>query len=153
MFQASLSSLPTALRIKSDLLASAHKIIYFEAADNASISSCSNFILAHCFPSCWPFYSYLRVGHNWVTSLSLSCIGEGNGNPLQCCCLENPRDGVAESRTRLMQLSSSHTHSEQMGPVKTVYMRNPNLYFHSYSFVVCLLSFHFLYFCTCLFLW
>ena len=24
---------------------------------------------------------------------SLSCIGEGNGNPLQCSCLENPRDG------------------------------------------------------------
>ena len=35
----------------------------------------------------------LRVGHNWATSLSLSCIGEGNGNPLQCSCLENPRDG------------------------------------------------------------
>ena len=41
---------------------------------------------------------------------SLSCIGEGNGNPLQCSCLENPRDGgawwaavhgVAGSRTRL----------------------------------------------------
>ena len=40
----------------------------------------------------------------------LSCIGEGNGNPLQCSCLENPRDGgawwaavygVAQSRTRL----------------------------------------------------
>ena len=40
--------------------------------------------------------------------LSLSCIGEGNGNPLQCSCLENPRDGgawwaavygVAQSRT------------------------------------------------------
>ena len=33
-------------------------------------------------------------GHDWVTSLhfSLSCIGEGNGNPLQCSCLENPRD-------------------------------------------------------------
>jgi len=40
---------------------------------------------------------------------SLSCIGEGNGNPLQCSCLENPRDGgawwtavygVAQSRTR-----------------------------------------------------
>ena len=39
---------------------------------------------------------------------SLSCIGEGNGNPLQCSCLENPRDGgawwaavygVAQSRT------------------------------------------------------
>ena len=28
-------------------------------------------------------------------SLSLSCIGEGNGNPLQCSCLENPRDGGA----------------------------------------------------------
>ena len=39
----------------------------------------------------------LRVGHDRVTSLSfsLSCIGEGNGNPLQCSCLENPRDGEA----------------------------------------------------------
>ena len=37
----------------------------------------------------------LRVGHDWATSLSLSCIGEGNGNPLQCSCLENPRDGEA----------------------------------------------------------
>ena len=46
---------------------------------------------------------------------SLSCIGEGNGNPLQCSCLENPRDGgawwaavyrVTQSRTRLKQLSS-----------------------------------------------
>ena len=47
---------------------------------------------------------------------SLSCIGEGNGNPLQCSCLESPRDreawwaavyGVTQSRTRLKQLSSS----------------------------------------------
>ena len=46
----------------------------------------------------------------------LSCIGEGNGNPLQCSCLENPRDrgawwaaayGVTQSRTRLKWLSSS----------------------------------------------
>ena len=37
----------------------------------------------------------LRVRNDWVTSLSLSCIGEGNGNPLQCSCLENPRDGGA----------------------------------------------------------
>ena len=52
----------------------------------------------------------LRVQHDSVTSLSLSRIGEGNGNPLQCSCLENPRDrgalwaavyGVAQSRTRL----------------------------------------------------
>ena len=35
----------------------------------------------------------LRAGHYWVTSLSR--IGEGNGNPLQCSCLENPRDGGA----------------------------------------------------------
>ena len=35
----------------------------------------------------------LSVRHDWVTSLSLSCIREGNGNPLQCSCLENPRDG------------------------------------------------------------
>ena len=60
----------------------------------------------------------LEVGHNWTTSLSLftSCIGEGNGNPLQCSCLENPREegawwaavyGVAQSRTRLKRLSSS----------------------------------------------
>ena len=50
---------------------------------------------------------------------SLSCIGEGNGNPLQCSCLENPRNGeawwaavcgVAQSRTRLKWLSSSSNH-------------------------------------------
>ena len=47
---------------------------------------------------------------------SLSCIEEGNGNPLQCSCLENPRDGgawwaaiygVAQSQTPLKRLSSS----------------------------------------------
>ena len=51
---------------------------------------------------------------------SLSCIGEGNGNPLQCSCLENPRDGgawwaavygVTQSRTQLKQLSSSSSSS------------------------------------------
>ena len=50
-----------------------------------------------------------RVGHERLHfHFSLSCIGEGNGNPLQCSCLENPRDGgawwaaaygVAQSRT------------------------------------------------------
>ena len=47
---------------------------------------------------------------------SFSCIGEGNGSPLQCSYQENPRDGgalkaavygVAQSRTRLKWLSSS----------------------------------------------
>ena len=52
---------------------------------------------------------------------SLSRIGEGNGSPLQCSCLENPRDGgawwaaiygVAQSRTRLKRLSSSSSSRE-----------------------------------------
>ena len=51
---------------------------------------------------------------------SLSCIGEGHGIPLQCSCLENPRDGgawwaavygVAQSRTRLKRLSSSSSNT------------------------------------------
>ena len=63
---------------------------------------------------------------------SLSCIGEGNGNPLHSSCLENPRDrgawwaaiyGVAQSRTRLKRLSSS-----------SMYTRNRSMsrrgYFH-----------------------
>ena len=41
---------------------------------------------------------------------SLLCIGEGNGNPLQCSCLENPWGGVAQSRTWLKWLSSSRQH-------------------------------------------
>ena len=53
---------------------------------------------------------------------SLSCIGERNGNPLQCSCLENPRDrgawwaavyGVTQSRTRLKWLSSSSSSSKR----------------------------------------
>ena len=54
---------------------------------------------------------------------SLSCIGEGNSNQLQCSCLENPRDrgtwwaavyGVAQSRTQLKRLSSSSSSMSQM---------------------------------------
>ena len=53
---------------------------------------------------------------------SLLCTGGGNGNPLQCFCLENPRDrgawwaaiyGVAQSRTRLKRLSSSSSNHNQ----------------------------------------
>ena len=59
----------------------------------------------------------LRVRHDWA--MSLSRIGEGNGNLLHCSCLENPRDvgawwvavyGVAQSRTRLKWLSSILQH-------------------------------------------
>ena len=63
---------------------------------------------------------------------SLSCIGEGNGNPLRFSCLENPRDGgawwaavygVAQSRTRLKRLSSSSSmrFSKPSWGVKTLY--------------------------------
>ena len=73
----------------------------------------------------------LRVGHGQETSLSLflSCIGEGNGNPLQCSCLESPRDGgawwaavyrIAQSRTRLKRLSSSSSSSSRIDKEHTV---------------------------------
>ena len=67
----------------------------------------------------------LGVGHDSATSLSLFTfiIGEGNGNPLQCSCLENPRDGeawwpaiygISQSRTRLKRLSSSSSSSSSV---------------------------------------
>ena len=70
----------------------------------------------------------LGVGHNRATSLSRT--GEGNGNPLQCSCLENPRDrgawwatvyGVVQSPTRLKRLSSSSSRDFPGGTVD----RNP----------------------------
>ena len=60
---------------------------------------------------------------------SLSCIGEGTGNPLQCSCLKNPRDGgawwaavygVAQSRTRLKRLSSSSSSREDYDSTKPI---------------------------------
>ena len=59
---------------------------------------------------------------------SLSCTGEGNGNPLQCSCLENPRDGgawwaavygVAQSWTRLKRLGSSSSSSSSSSILNT----------------------------------
>ena len=63
------------------------------------------------------------AGPCWVIYFIYICIGEGNGNPLQCSCLENPRDGgawwaavsvVAQSRTRLKRLSSSSSRSRNI---------------------------------------
>ena len=60
---------------------------------------------------------------------SLSCIGEGNGNPLQCSCFENPRDrgawwaavyGVAQSRTRLKLPRSSSSSSSSSSSINTL---------------------------------
>ena len=54
---------------------------------------------------------------------SFSCIGEGNGNPLQCSCVENPRDGGAwwaavyggaQSQARLKWLSSSSSSNDKI---------------------------------------
>ena len=65
---------------------------------------------------------------------SLSCTGEGNGNPLQCSCLENPRNGgawwaavygVTRSQTRLKRLSSS---SISMWSISLINFRRLNLF-------------------------
>ena len=64
--------------------------------------------------------------------LSLSCIGEGNGSPLQCSCLENPRDGgawwaaiygVAQSWTWLRWLSSSSSSNTYICNLERCYWR------------------------------
>ena len=69
---------------------------------------------------------------------SLSCFGEGNGNPLQGSCLENPRDGaarwaavsgVAQSRTWLKRLSSSSSSSSNPFIIET---RHAYLNLHEY---------------------
>ena len=66
-----------------------------------------------------------RTSEKWwfvLWALGECNIGEGNGNPLQCSCLENPRDGgawwaavygVAQSQTRLKWLSSSSSSSSR----------------------------------------
>ena len=88
----------------------------------------------HDFSWCWPWsfgkgklvrFHHWKVTHTFLCreqiwkSVTL-CPGEGNGNPLQCSCLENPRDrgawwaavyGVAQSRTRLKRRSSSSSSS------------------------------------------
>ena len=69
---------------------------------------------------------------------SLSCIGEGNGSPLHCSCLENPRDGgawwaaicgVTQNRTRLKWLSSSSSRYISRVWV-TVFTREPQRRLH-----------------------
>jgi len=79
---------------------------------------------------CCPWDRWGSDATEWLHfHFSLSCIGEGNGNPLQCSCLENPRDGgvwwaaiygVAQSRTRLKWLSSSSsTRTLIINPLRT----------------------------------
>ena len=75
---------------------------------NMNLPPASNYMLCNIY-NVFGIRSYLEM-------IFCSRIGEGNGNPLQCSCLENPRDGgawwaavygVTQSRTRLKQLSSS----------------------------------------------
>ena len=81
--------------------------------------------------------------------LSLSCIGEGNGNSLQCSCLENPRDGrawwaaaygVAQSQTRLKPLSSSSSSSRHVLIAILLlvsgYFCSSSLFIFSFSFIL-----------------
>ena len=72
---------------------------------------------------------------------SLLCIGEGNGNPLQCSCLENPRDGeawwaavsgVAQSRTRLKRLSSSSNFVSCKRKLPKHIHTHTRIYIHTY---------------------
>ena len=77
------------------------------------------------------------VAKSWTRlrdfDFSLSCIGEGNGNPLQYSCLENPRDrgawwaaiyGVAQGRTQLKQFSSSSSSSSSMASLVAQTVKN-----------------------------
>ena len=78
--------------------------------------------LVGCSPwGCWELDMTERLHFHF----SLSHIGEGNGNPLQCSCLENPKDGgawwaavygVAQGRTRLKRLSSSSSSNNGSAP-------------------------------------
>ena len=73
---------------------------------------------------------------------SLSCIGEGNGNPLQCSCLENPRDSgawwaavywVTQGRKQLKWLSSNNSSSSLVPDVGKKFHENWLLNYHCYS--------------------
>ena len=90
-------------------------------------------------------------GHeDWDTTewlhfhFSLSCIGEGNGNPFQCSWLENPRDrgawwaaiyGVAQSLTGLNRLSSSSSSVPQITALGTVFLHCHGVWLLNFSWV------------------
>ena len=90
---------------------------------------------------------------------SLSCIGEGNGNPLQCSCLKNPRDrgawwaavyGVAQSQTRLKRLSSSSSSSSILFQILFPYRLLQNIECNSLCYTVgpCRLSVLYIFYCS-----
>ena len=88
------------------------------------------------------------------SQFSLSCIGEGNGNPLQCSCLENPRDrgawwpaicGVAQSRTRPKRLCSiSNVQKFQLFYITNIFQHPASLIVASIVILHCDLNLYFL---------
>ena len=100
----------------------------------------------------------LRVRHDWVLHFhfSLSCIGEGNGNPLQCSCLENSRDGGAWWAAIRLQTCFRHNWSDlaEAAAANTIWQRircyicSPNFSFKIQTSIYnCLLYFQ-LCFCS-----
>ena len=86
--------------------------------------------------------------------ISLSCIGEGNGNLLWCSCLENPRDGgawwaavygVAQSQTRLKRLSSSSNNGTNIQSMAKILTSYPVI-ISSYPLLLFFFFFNFFYF-------
>ena len=67
----------------------------------------------------------LRVRHDWATSLSLSCIGGGNGNPLQYYCLENPRDGEPGGLLSMGSQRVGYDWSDLTAAAAPVFLCNP----------------------------
>ena len=95
---------------------------------DAMILSCYLFSLIYSFKLTLLLSSFTLI-KRLCSSFSLSCIGEGNGNPLECSGLENPRDrgawwaaiyGVAQSWTRLKRLSSSSSSSSSISSSRSI---------------------------------
>ena len=66
----------------------------------------------------------LKVRHDWATSLSR--IGEGNGNPLQCSCLENPRDGEPGGLPSMGPHRVGHYWSDLAAAAYHIYLSSSN---------------------------
>ena len=121
------------------------KCAWTNLKSSPSFLVCRNIVFYETGPWClkvwgWRSLEGCSPWGRWVSDtterlpfhFSLSCIGEGNGNPLQCSCLENPRDGgawwatvygVTQSQTRLKRLSSSSSsYREPISVVSGVYL-------------------------------
>ena len=90
-------------------------LVHSTSSMGKAASSLARLHLRTLAPGIISFPVISRVDNSYLPHCS-TVNGEGNGNPLQCSCLENPRDGgawwaavygVAQSRTRLKRLSSS----------------------------------------------